>query len=138
MTGGHGALPFFIDFMKDFLKDKPKEDFEKAPPIPEDMKELEKQRQREMMENRLDLIARRPGSKADASDASETITTPKLEQVTLPPAPKMDELPPPPSMPPPSAAPKKTETATPAPPAATRPREVEQPKKKGKKGTDEP
>jgi penicillin-binding protein 1A len=138
MTGGHGALPFFIDFMKDFLKDKPKEDFEKAPPIPEDMKELEKQRQREMMENRLDLIAKRPGSKADASDAPETITTPKLEQVTLPPAPKTDELPPPPSMPPPTAAPKKTETATPAPPAATRPREVEQPKKKGKKGTDEP
>jgi penicillin-binding protein 1A len=138
MTGGHGALPFFIDFMKDFLKDKPKEDFEKAPPIPEDMKELEKQRQREMMENRLDLIAKRPGSKADASDTAETITTPKLEQVTLPPAPKTDELPPPPTMPPPTAAPKKTETITPAPPAATRPREVEQPKKKGKKGTDEP
>ena len=138
MTGGHGALPFFIDFMKDFLKDKPKEDFEKAPPIPEDMKELEKQRQREMMENRLDLIAKRPGSKTDATDTPETITTPKLEQVTLPPAPKTDELPPPPSMPPPTAAPKKTETATPAPPAATRPREVEQPKKKGKKGTDEP
>jgi penicillin-binding protein 1A len=138
MTGGHGALPFFIDFMKDFLKDKPKEDFEKAPPIPEDMKELEKQRQREMMENRLDLIAKRPGSKADASDTAETITTPKLEQVTLPPAPKTDELPPPPTMPPPTAAPKKTEASTPAPPAATRPREVEQPKKKGKKGTDEP
>jgi len=138
MTGGHGALPFFIDFMKDFLKDKPKEDFEKAPAIPEDMKELEKQRKREMMENRLDLVARRPGSKADASDTAETITAPKMEQVTLPPAPKTDELPPPPTMPPPSAAPKKTETTTPAPPPATRPREVEQPKKKGKKGTDEP
>jgi penicillin-binding protein 1A len=140
MTGGHGALPFFIDFMKDFLKDKPKEDFVKPPAIPEDMKELEKQRQRETMESRLDLVAKRPGSKADASNASETITTPKLEQVTLPPAPKTDELPPP-TMPPATAAPKKTETAAPAPQApaaATRPREVEQPKKKGKKGNDEP
>ena len=139
MTGGHGALPFFVDFMKDFLKDKPKEDFEKAPAIPEDMKELEKQRQREMMENRLDLVAKRTGSKSGAADAPETITTPKLEQVTLPPAPKTDEMPPPPVMPPPNAAPKKTETVTPAAqPPATRPREVEQPKKKGKKGTDEP
>src|SRR5256714_1507736 len=41
MTGGPRALPFFVEFMKDFLKDKPKEDFEKAPSIPEDMKELE-------------------------------------------------------------------------------------------------
>ena len=31
MTGGIGALPMFIDFMKTFLKDKPKEDFAKAP-----------------------------------------------------------------------------------------------------------
>jgi len=36
MTGAHGALPFFIDYMKDFLKDKPKEDFPKAPLMPED------------------------------------------------------------------------------------------------------
>jgi len=140
MTGGHGALPFFIDFMKDFLKDKPKEDFEKAPNMPEDMKELEKQRQREMMENRLDLIAAKgQGKKAAADDAAETITAPKMEQVTLPPAPKVDDEPPPMmTTPPPLApAPKKTETTTP-PPAATRPREVEQPKKKGKKGNDEP
>jgi len=34
MTGGVGALPYFIDFMKDFLKDKPKEDFAKRLPCP--------------------------------------------------------------------------------------------------------
>ncbi|MDT4967366.1 MAG: penicillin-binding protein [Acidobacteriota bacterium] len=135
MTGGHGALPFFVDFMKEFMKDKPKESFDKPPNIPEDMRELEKQRQREMMENRLDLLAKKPG-KADEADATETITTPKLEQVTLPPAPKIDDGPPPVM---PAAAPaKKSETETSAPPSATRPREVEQPKKKGKKGNDEP
>jgi penicillin-binding protein 1A len=139
MTGGRGALPMFVEFMKDFMKDKPKEDFEKPPAMPEDMKELFKQRQREMLEGRLDIMARRAGSKTDEAETPAVITTPNLEQVTLPPAPKTDDLPPPPSMPAATtSAPKKTESDAPQPPPATRPREVEQPKKKGKKGTDEP
>jgi penicillin-binding protein 1A len=140
MTGGHGALPFFIDFMKDFLKNKPKEDFEKPPTMPEDMKELQKQRQREMMEGRLDIIAARRAAKpGDAEDEQPAvITNPKMEQVTLPPAPKTDDLPPPPVMPPVKTEPAKTESAAPPAQTDTRPRQVEQPKKKGKKGTDEP
>jgi penicillin-binding protein 1A len=140
MTGGHGALPFFVAFMKDFMKDKPKEDFEKAPTMPEDMKELQKQRQREMMEENAGMVAtRRATSKTDDEETPATITAPKMEQITLPPAPQMDE-PPPMTSTPATAAPKKTEATTPPPqaPPATRPREVEAPKKKGKKGTDEP
>ena len=57
MTGGVGALPFFVDFMKPFLKDKPKEDFDKAPTMPEDMKELYRQRQRELAAERAQLAA---------------------------------------------------------------------------------
>src|SRR5882724_7281440 len=57
MTGAHGALPFFIDFMKTFLKDKPKEDFPKSPSMPEDMKELQKQRQRELAAERAEFTA---------------------------------------------------------------------------------
>ena len=34
MTGGRARLPIFIDFMKFFLKDKPKENFDKAPAMP--------------------------------------------------------------------------------------------------------
>ena len=30
MTGGAGALPMFVDFMKTFLKEKPKEEFRKG------------------------------------------------------------------------------------------------------------
>src|SRR5712671_803225 len=52
MTGAHGALPMFVDFMKTFLKDKPKEDFAKPPTMPEDMKELFRQRQRELAAER--------------------------------------------------------------------------------------
>ncbi|MEJ7710926.1 MAG: PBP1A family penicillin-binding protein [Pyrinomonadaceae bacterium] len=40
MTGGRGAMPIFIDFMKEFLKDKEKEKFEEPPKMPEDIKEL--------------------------------------------------------------------------------------------------
>jgi penicillin-binding protein 1A len=147
MTGGHGALPFFIDFMKDFLKGKPKEDFEKPPAMPEDIKELQKQRQREMMEERAELYALRGASRSsernDGGELPTAITTPKLEQVTLPPAPRTDDEPAGTSTPTSDALPKKSDPApsrqdTPPPPAATRPREVEPAKKKGKKGNDEP
>src|SRR2546425_1857958 len=57
MTGAHGALPMFIDFMKDFLKNKPKEDFPKTPSMPEDMKEMYKQRQRELALERAQMSA---------------------------------------------------------------------------------
>jgi penicillin-binding protein 1A len=148
MTGGGGALPFFIDFMKDFLKGKPKEDFEKPPAMPEDMKELQKQRQREMMEERAELYAlrgaSRSGEKSAEGELPTAITTPKLEQVTLPPAPRTsDDEPSGPSTPTSDTLPKKSDPAParadPPPPAATtRPREVEPAKKKGKKGNDEP
>jgi len=135
MTGGVGALPFFIDFMKDFLKDKPKENFDKAPGMPEDMKELFRQRQRE-------LAAERAQFRIDDEEESEedlttptTTTEPKLEQMTLPPPPKADDRPADPQPRTETPAPK-VETA-PAPPV-TRPREAEPAKKKGKKGEDEP
>jgi penicillin-binding protein 1A len=138
MTGGQGALPFFVDFMKDFLKDKPKEDFDKAPKIPEDMKELNRQRSREQSEERAKLSAAARAKAGEAGDLSNTNDEPKLEQVTLPPAPRGAEDSPP--MPKASdTLPKKPESSAPrSDPSATRPREVEAPKKKGKKGSDEP
>ncbi|MBA3766363.1 MAG: PBP1A family penicillin-binding protein [Acidobacteria bacterium] len=144
MTGGHGALPFFVDFMKDFLKDKPKESFEKPPSRPEDMKELQKQRQREMSEEEMQLVAARAKVKRgdDGDTSPSAITDPKLEQVTLPPAPRAESEPATTSGGTPAAtAPKETtapRTDAPPPATATRPREVEPQKKKGKKGTDEP
>ena len=134
MTGAKGALPMFIDFMKTYLKDKEKEDFPKAPEMPEDMRELYRQRQRELAAERAELTA----AAAEAEDENAlpaTTTEPKLEQVTLPPPPKADSEAP---------AQPKSEGPTPKvdapPPATTRPREAEQPpaKKKGKKGDGEP
>ena len=50
MTGGHGALPFFNAFMIPFMKDKPKETFPDAPPMPSEIKSLVEQRKREELE----------------------------------------------------------------------------------------
>ena len=134
MTGGKGALPMFVDFMKTFLKDKPKEEFQKAPEMPEDMRELFRQRQRELAAERAELTAAAAASEDENALPSST-TEPKLEQVTLPPPPKADDQP--------AGTQPKPEVATPkvdAPPpvTTTRPREVEPAKKKGKKGDGEP
>ena len=133
MTGAHGALPMFVDFMKTFLKDKPKEDFDKAPEMPEDMRELYRQRQRELAAERAEFAAAAAKAEEDTALPSTT-TEPKLEQVTLPPPPKADTGEP--------KAAGKAEAATPKvdapPPATSRPREAEPAKKKGKKGDGEP
>jgi penicillin-binding protein 1A len=133
MTGAKGALPMFIDFMKTFLKDKPKEDFPKAPEMPEDMRELYRQRQRELAAERAEFAAQAEKAEEDTALPSTT-TEPKLEQVTLPPPPKADSGESKPAT--------KPEVPTPKveapPPATTRPREAEPAKKKGKKGDGEP
>lgn len=142
MTGGRGALPIWIDFMKDFLKDKPKEQFDTAPKMPEDIRELYLQRQREMNEERSDMMAE--ASRGGDRAAPAIIVGPKLEQITLPPAPGEGLT----ATTPADADSKKSEPAAPKvnardddiappPPAAMRPREVDPPKKKGKKGADD-
>ncbi|HEV7680729.1 MAG TPA: PBP1A family penicillin-binding protein [Pyrinomonadaceae bacterium] len=136
MTGGHGALPMFVSFMKDFLKGKPKEEFDKAPGMPEDMKELFRQRQRELQAERAQFNedAAKETDEDTTTTPAGTNTEPKLEQMTLPPPPKADDGP--------ATPPARTEPVTPRvdtpPPPVTRPREVDPAKKKGKKGGDEP
>ncbi|HEX8351954.1 MAG TPA: penicillin-binding transpeptidase domain-containing protein, partial [Pyrinomonadaceae bacterium] len=144
MTGGRGALPIWVDFMKDFLKDKEKEKFEEPPKMPEDIRELHLQRQREMQEERNAFHA--AASRGERAAPALNVDT-RLEQVTLPPAPGegLTATTPPPD----SAAPRKPDAAAPrvntqdddaAPPPAppaTRAREVEATKKKGKKGGDD-
>ena len=132
MTGGVGALPFFLDFMKDFLKDKPKEDFQKPPAMPEDMKELFQQRQRELAAERAQFAEDAAKQAGDETTLPAANTEPKLEQVTLPPPARAEE----------PSAPVRPEAVNPrveaTPPPVSRPREVDPQKKKGKKGDGEP
>ena len=151
MTGGQGALPIWVDFMKDFLKDKPKEKFEEAPPMPEDIKELYQQRMREMAEERERLYASARGDQDGGGDNAMvpvSLDEPKLEVITLPPPAGGGTDTPPPAdgaaaqpKPPAITAPRAGDDEAPPPPfsapAATRPREVETQKKKGKKGDDD-
>src|SRR5919199_6028070 len=114
MTGGHGALPIWIDYMKDFLKDKPKESFEKPPKMPEDIKDLYQQRQREMREEMAAEAAQIKAQTGDQEGTTDPNAAPidtKLEPITLPPPPsEMSEPRPPaeteaPKKSPPAAAP---------------------------------
>ena len=143
MTGGHGSLPIWIDYMKEFLRDKPKETFEKAPSMPEDIKDLQQQRQRELAEERAAEMAQIKASKGEPDDSATSLTEPHLDEITLPPAPGEHT--------PAEDAPRRAEPVVPrvetdapppqpasTPPPATRPREVDTGKKKGKKGTDDP
>lgn len=134
MTGAHGALPMFIDFMRDFMKDKPKEDFPKAPNMPEDMKEMYKQRQRELQLERAQMAVDDQTDETDknAKPDATTITSPRLEDNTLP-APKTE-----PGEPRVNPETPKKEPAPVATPAQSRPREAEPAKKTGKKGDDGP
>jgi len=145
MTGGHGSLPIWIEYMKDFLKDKPKEQFDKPPSMPEDIKELQQQRQREQAEERAAEAAQIRAAKDELDGEAGDQTAPHLDTITLPPAP--GEAAPGGD----TTAPRRAEPVVaphieadapppqaPAPaPPATRPREVEPNKKKGKKGTDD-
>src|SRR5437868_15350350 len=134
MTGAKGALPMFIEFTKDFLKDKPKEDFPKAPEMPEDMRELYRQRQRELAAERAEMAAEATKTEDENALPAGTATEPKMEQMTLPPPPKAEETP---AHTQPKAEPTTPKVEAP-PPATTRPREAEPAKKKGKKGDGEP
>ncbi len=132
MTGGVGALPYFNEFMRDFLKDKPKEEFPKAPSMPEDMREMYRQRQRELQLERAQMSVEEETEDTEEGTTTQpsAITTPKLEDTTLPPAPKQDQ----PAEPRTDPAPKPQTPPAEPPRPETRPREAEPAKKKGKKG----
>lgn len=50
MTGGHGAVPYFNNFMIPFMRDKPSAGFSKPPKMPDDIAKLVEIRKREEVE----------------------------------------------------------------------------------------
>ncbi len=63
MTGGHGAVPYFNAFMIPFMKDKPNDSFSAPPAMPADLKRLNELRKREEVEKleKADEAGRRLG-----------------------------------------------------------------------------
>ncbi len=127
MTGGHGALPYFNEFMNAYMKGKSKENFDDAPPIPSDIKSLIERRKREEIEKleKAEVDARKSGAiytpskkietnidgtSLEPADNNPTDTTKKADAVpdtkkegnpvTNPNPPKSDNPPKPPPPPP--------------------------------------
>ncbi len=72
MTGGGGALPYFNDFMSQFMKDKKRVKFAEPPGIPSEIKSKVEQRKREQLEKleKADAEGRKLGIKFDTGTKS--------------------------------------------------------------------
>ena len=152
MTGGHGALPYFNEFMNVYMKGKPKESFDDAPPIPSDIKSLIERRKREELEKleKADLEARKSGAiytpskriQTNIDGSSAESSTPDSTTGTNPtdtaPDTKKEGNPKPEINPPkPDNNPPKPDNNPPPKPKVEPPAEkppAEGPKRKGKKG----
>jgi penicillin-binding protein 1A len=151
MTGGGGALPYFNDFMSEFMKGKEKEAFPDAPDIPPEITALVEQRKREELEKleKADAEGRKLGIKFETGTKSSGIVKKQGESKTI----TLEELQngetdgtlkPPPPLPPANNDGEKTNPKPPAPkpetdppPAKTpvpKPPQQEGTKRKGKKG----
>ncbi len=105
MTGGRGALPFFNAFMIPFMKDKPRETFPSAPPMPSEIRALMERNKREELE-KLDnaaLAAARSGAASNTNTAVDPTAGPETGTTSssAPPSgtdfasPRIDDPPPP-------------------------------------------
>lgn len=139
MTGGHGALPYFNAFMNAFMKDKPHESFEKAPPIPSDIKSLIEKNKREELE-KLEKsgeaglktgVVFTPGVKIAEPDATTGETTTTGTGSGSDSKPDTPQAPPDRDPPPRQPVLQTPPIKRPEPPPAEKP---EGPKRKGKKG----
>ena len=73
MTGGVGALPYFNEFMNQFMKGKPIERFPSPPPMPADIKRENAKRRRDALE---EMKTEDSSEKTPASDNAAPVPTP--------------------------------------------------------------
>ncbi|MGH9766308.1 MAG: penicillin-binding transpeptidase domain-containing protein, partial [Blastocatellia bacterium] len=134
-SGATAALPFWIDFMQKYMKDKPKEKFGRVPDLPEDLRKVQAVRAREHA-SELARIAARDGDILPGSD-----DVPNLDPLSGGSSSTEDK--PPPSLVKPAAPPmRETQIETPRiehpkifrPPVEPKPQTPEEPVRKGKKG----
>ncbi|HEX4946726.1 MAG TPA: PBP1A family penicillin-binding protein [Blastocatellia bacterium] len=140
-TLGHGesgtsaALPFWADFMRQFLANKPRESFYKTPEAPKEIKDRQKERDRDRFSDQPRLVAKKGDSLPISRSSGDSI--PNIDPLAT----KVSDAPPPLPDKPTPTPPIMAATPPPTPkPEAPRPRianpepkpEVET--KKGKKG----
>lgn len=136
-SGASAALPFWQDFMRQFLANKPRESFSKVPEVPREIKDRQRERDKDRFSDQSRLLAKKGDSLPVTQTKGDAIPNidPLANQVVTTPASAPEKIPPPP----PAAAPIPTPTPK---PEAPRPRianpepkpEQEGGGKKGKKG----
>lgn len=68
-SGASAALPFWNEFMRPYMKDKPRDKFPKTPPLPDDLRQLQLTRAREHANERSKLAS----SKGDLLPGSQDL-----------------------------------------------------------------
>lgn len=132
-SGASAALPFWIDFMQNYLKYKPKERFGRVPELPDDLRQVQSMRAREHAKE-LARIAAREGDILPGSDdvpildplAGRPSTNEKSPPSLVRPAPPMREER--------IEAPRPEQPRTGRSPVEPRPQTSEEPVRRGKKG----
>ncbi|MFN7931056.1 MAG: penicillin-binding transpeptidase domain-containing protein [Blastocatellia bacterium] len=137
-SGASAAIPFWQDFMRQYLADKPRESFYKVPDAPKEIKDRQREHDKDRLADQSRLLAKKGDSLpiSQTKDGAIPNIDPLANQAAAPPPPVMEKAAPPP---PPVTAPPPTPTPKPEPP---RPRianpepkaEPEGGGKKGKKG----
>jgi penicillin-binding protein 1A len=132
-SGSSAALPFWIDFMQNYLKYKPKERFGRIPELPDDLRQVQAIRAREHAKE-LARIAAREGDILPGSDE-----VPNLDPLAGRPS-TNEKAPPPLVRPAPPIREERIEAPRPEQPriirpqVEPRPQTQEEPLRKGKKG----
>src|SRR5215471_21105471 len=132
-SGATAALPFWIDFMQNYLKYKPKDRFGKIPDLPDDLRLVQANRAREHAKE-LARIAARDGDILPGSDdvpnpdplAGRPSTHDKAPSLPVRPAPPMREER--------IETPRPDQYRIPKPPVDPKPQTSDEPARKGKKG----
>src|SRR5262245_28298427 len=130
-SGASAALPFWVDFMQNYLKYKPRDRFGRIPDLPDDLRQVQANRAREHAKE-LARIAAREGDILPGSDEVpnlDPLAGRPLNKATSPlirPAPPMREER--------IEAPRPEQPRIIRPPVDPRPQIPEEPARKGKKG----
>ncbi len=132
-SGSTAALPFWIDFMHNYLKYKPKERFGRIPDLPDDLRQVQANRAREHARE-LARIAAREGDILPGSDEVPNLDPLEGRPSTNQKAPPPLVRPAPPMREERIEAPRPEQPRIIRPPVEPRPQTPEEPARKGKKG----
>jgi len=133
-SGASAALPFWIDFMQNYLKYKPKDKFGKIPELPDDLRIVQANRAREHAKELARIAAQEgdilPGSLDEAPNldplAGRPLTRDKAPATLIKPAPPMREERVEPS--------RQEQPRILKPPVETKPQTIDESSRRGKKG----